>query len=147
MRCVIARICNQVKFYACWARLKDMTGGNGPDVIYDPVGGAYSELALRSIAWKGRHLVVGFAAGEIPRIALNLILLKGGALVGVAWGHFMAREPARNKANIEQLLQWFAAGKLKPVVSETFTLANAPRAMEKMLKREVQGKVVILPGA
>src|SRR5947209_5226297 len=101
-------------------RIKALTDGKGPDVIYDAVGGAYTEPALRSIAWRGRLLVVGFAAGEIPKIPLNLTLLKGCSIVGVYWGDFARREPDRFAASIRQLGAWYAEGKLKPHVSQTF---------------------------
>src|SRR5215469_6474809 len=124
-------------------RIKALTDGKGPDVIYDPVGGPYSEPALRSIAWRGRHLVVGFAAGEIPRIPLNLTLLKGCSIVGVFWGDFARREPARFAESIAQLGRWFAAGQLKPHVSATFPLERAADALTLMARREVKGKVVL----
>ncbi len=124
-------------------RVKALTDGKGPDVIYDPVGGPYTEPALRSIAWRGRHLVVGFAAGEIPRIPLNLTLLKGCAIVGVFWGDFSRREPARFAESIMQLGRWFADGKLKPHVSATFPLERAADALTLMAARAVKGKVVL----
>jgi len=123
--------------------IKALTGGKGPDVIYDPVGGPYSEPALRSIAWRGRHLVVGFAAGEIPRIPLNLTLLKGCSIVGVFWGDFARREPGRFAESIAQLGRWFADGQLKPHVSATFPLDRAADALTLMARREVKGKVVL----
>src|SRR5207245_10806718 len=113
-------------------RIKALTNGNGPDVVYDPVGGPYTELALRSIAWRGRLLVVGFAAGEIPKIPLNLTLLKGCSIVGVFWGDFSRREPERFAASIRQLAAWYAEGKLKPHVSQTFPLARAADALTLM---------------
>ena len=124
-------------------RIKALTGGTGPDVIYDAVGGPYTEPALRSIAWRGRLLVVGFAAGEIPKIPLNLTLLKGCSIVGVYWGDFARREPDRFAASIRQLGAWYAKGKLKPHVSATFPLARAADALALMAARKVTGKVVL----
>jgi NADPH:quinone reductase len=125
--------------------IKAATGGKGPDVIYDPVGGAFSEAALRSINWRGRHLVVGFANGEIPKLPLNLLLLKGAALVGVFWGEFAKREPKANLAAMRQLLGWMAEGKIKPLVSRRYALAETAAALEDMAARKVTGKVVIVP--
>jgi NADPH2:quinone reductase len=124
-------------------RIKAFTNGSGVDVICDPVGGPYTELALRSIAWRGRLLVVGFAAGEIPRIPLNLALLKGCSMVGVFWGEFLRREPAAFAASVAQLTAWYAEGKLKPHVSATFPLARAAEGIAMMAARQVVGKVVI----
>jgi len=124
-------------------RIKALTDARGPDVIYDPVGGPYSEPAFRSIAWRGRHLVVGFAAGEIPRLPLNLALLKGAAVVGVFWGDFTRREPARFAQSIRQLAQWYAAGKLKPHVERTLPLEKAREALNLMASRQVKGKLVL----
>jgi NADPH:quinone reductase len=126
-------------------RVRELTGGRGADVVYDPVGGKYSEPALRSTAWKGRFLVIGFAAGEIPQIPLNLPLLKGHSIVGVFWGEFVRREPAANRTNIRQLLDWVAAGKLAPLVSARYPLSGAVDALNALLRREVTGKVVLLP--
>ena len=128
-------------------RAKELTRGGGVDVVYDPVGGAYSEGALRSTAWKGRLLVIGFAAGEIPKIALNLALLKGCSIVGVFWGEFARREPALNAANISQLLAWLESGALKPLISARYPLARGGEALQSVLARKVTGKVVILPEA
>jgi NADPH:quinone reductase len=127
-------------------RIKALTGGAGADVVYDPVGGAYAEPALRATAWNGRFLVVGFAAGDIPRIPLNLVLLKGCQIVGVFWGAFTAREPARNQANIEELMRWYVAGKVRPHVSATYPLARAAEALRALMERRVMGKVVLVPG-
>ena len=124
-------------------RTKLLTNGKGVDVVYDPVGGAHSEIALRTMAWRGRFLVVGFAAGEIPKIPLNLTLLKGCSIVGVFWGEFMKREPQRFAAVIEQLGAWFQAGKLKPYVSVTLPLERAAEALELMGSRQVKGKLVL----
>jgi NADPH2:quinone reductase len=127
-------------------RLKALTEGRGADVIYDPVGGAYSEPAFRSIAWRGRHLVVGFAAGEIPKLPLNLALLKGAAVVGVFWGDFARREPQRFADSVRQLGQWYARGKLKPHVSQTLPLEKAAEALKLMAARQVKGKLVLTVG-
>jgi len=125
-------------------RIKALTNGNGADVVYDPVGGPYTELALRSIAWRGRLLVVGFAAGEIPRIPLNLTLLKGCSIVGVFWGEFTRREPQRFAEAMRRLAGWYAEGKLKPHVSETFPLERAADALTRIAERKVTGKVVLV---
>jgi len=124
-------------------RIKAITGGKGADVVYDPVGGTYTELALRSIAWRGRLLVVGFAAGDIPKIPLNLTLLKGCAIVGVFWGEFTRREPERFLAAMDKLGRWFGEGRLKPHVSATFPLERAADALAMMAGRNVKGKVVL----
>jgi NADPH:quinone reductase len=125
-------------------QVKQLTGGKGVDVVFDPVGGPYSEPALRGMAWKGRFLVIGFAAGEIPRIPLNLTLLKGCSIVGVFWGSFTEREPQHNLQNVQQLLAWFSAGKIKPLVSTTYPLDRAADALNDMMNRRVKGKVVLL---
>ena len=125
--------------------LKAATGGKGPDVIYDPVGGPYTEPALRSIAWRGRHLVIGFAAGEIPKLPWNLMLLKGASVVGVFWGEFAKREPKANVAAMREMLGWMAEGKLKPLVSQCYALAETAQALNDMADRKVTGKVVIVP--
>ena len=125
-------------------RIKQLTAGKGIDVVYDPVGGSYTELALRSLAWRGRLLVVGFAAGEIPKIPLNLTLLKGCSIVGVFWGDFARREPERFANAMRQLGRWFAEGRLKPHISETFPLERASAALTMMANRQVKGKVVII---
>jgi len=125
--------------------IKAATAGRGPDVIYDPVGGAYSEPALRSIAWRGRHLVVGFAAGEIPRLPWNLMLLKGASVVGVFWGDFTRKEPAAHQAAMRRLMDWMAEGKLRPLVSQRYPLERTAQALNDMAGRKVVGKVVITP--
>jgi NADPH:quinone reductase len=124
-------------------QVKQLTGGAGVDVVCDPVGGRYTELALRSTAWRGRLLVVGFAAGEIPRIPLNLTLLKGCAIVGVFWGEFVRREPDRFAASVSQLAAWYREGKLRPHVSAIFPLDRTAEALRLMADRQVKGKLVI----
>ena len=124
-------------------RVKELTNGKGVDVIYDPVGGAFTELALRAIAWRGRHLVVGFANGEIPKIPINLTLLKGASIVGVFWGAFAQKEPKKSLENIQQLLTWFVKGEVKPHIDKTYSLKEAPKALEYMMQRKVKGKIVI----
>ncbi len=126
-------------------RIKAMTAGHGVDVIYDPVGGPYTEAAFRSIAWRGRLLMVGFAAGEIPKLPLNLPLLKGASVVGVFWGDFARREPGAFAESVAQLGKWYAQGRLKPHVSEVFPLDQAVRALQRMAARDVKGKVVLQP--
>jgi len=126
-------------------RIKQTTGGQGVDVIFDPVGSSYSEPALRSMAWKGRFLVVGFAGGEIPRIPLNLTLLKGCSIVGVFWGAFTEREPQRNQENLQELMNWLSQGILKPHISATYPLERAADALYDMLNRKVLGKAVLVP--
>jgi NADPH2:quinone reductase len=125
--------------------VKAATGGKGPDVIYDPVGGEYAEPAFRSIAWGGRYLVVGFANGEIPKLPLNLTLLKGASLMGVFWGEFTKRDPKGNLKNMRQVLQWLQEGKIKPLISGRYALEDAWRALGDMAARRVTGKVVVLP--
>jgi NADPH2:quinone reductase len=128
-------------------RIKALAGGKGVDVIYDAVGGPYTEPAFRCIAWRGRHLVIGFAAGEIPRLPLNLALLKGASVVGVFWGEFTRREPQAFAESARQLARWYRDGKLKPHVSATFPLAKAAEAMNLLVSRKAKGKVVIRIGA
>lgn len=124
-------------------RLKALTGGKGPDVIYDPVGGEYAEPALRSIAWRGRYLVVGFANGEIPKIPLNLALLKGCAIVGVFWGDYGRREPMNLMIDLRTLIGWFNEGKVKPHVAATYPLEHGGQAIRALMDRKVSGKVVV----
>jgi NADPH2:quinone reductase len=116
-----------------------------PDVIYDPVGGIHAEPAFRSIAWRGRYCVVGFASGEIPRLPLNLALLKGASIIGVFWGEFVKREPKANLANITQLLGWLHEGRLRPHISGRYRLEDTAQALLDMAARKVTGKIVILP--
>ncbi|MDG1195189.1 MAG: NADPH:quinone oxidoreductase family protein [Polaribacter sp.] len=124
-------------------RIKELTNGKGVDVIFDPVGGSFSEAALRAIAWKGRHLILGFANGEIPKIPVNLTLLKGASIVGVFWGVFAQKEPQKSLANIHQLLTWFSEGKINPHIDKTYSLQDAPKALGDMMDRKVKGKIVI----
>lgn len=128
-------------------QLKEATGGKGVDVIYDPVGGRHTEAALRSLAWRGRLLVVGFADGAIPQIPANLLLIKGVSAVGVFWGEFARREPQANQKMLAELFGWLAQGRLKPHVSRRYPLADAPRALEALLARRAVGKLVIEPWA
>lgn len=126
-------------------RINELTGGKGADVVYDPVGGPYTEPAVRSLAWRGRLLIIGFAAGEIPKIPLNLALLKERSLVGVYWGDSTRHDPAGHLANLQQLQAWFAAGTIRPVISERFPLAAARDAVARIANRQVKGKVVVVP--
>ncbi|HZT24639.1 MAG TPA: NADPH:quinone oxidoreductase family protein [Pseudolabrys sp.] len=125
--------------------LRRLTQGRGADVIYDPVGGRYSEAALRSIAWQGRFLVVGFAAGDIPKLPLNLVLLKGCDVLGVFWGSWIERDTRTHRANMEQLLAWAAAGKLSSHVHKVYPLAEAAAALKAIAARQVMGKVILRP--
>ena len=127
------------------AAVKEATGGLGPDVIYDPVGGIYAEPAFRSIAWRGRYLVVGFANGEIPRLPANLMLLKGASMVGVFWGDHVRRDPKANAAAMREMMGWVAEGKLKPLVSARYSLADTAKAFEALAARQATGKIVIEP--
>jgi NADPH2:quinone reductase len=124
-------------------RIRELTAGKGVDVVYDAVGGPYTEPALRSVTWRGRLLVVGFAAGDIPKIPLNLPLLKGSSVVGVFWGDFTRREPKAFADSISQLGKWFREGRLKPHVSQVFPLEQAADALKLMAARKVTGKVVL----
>ena len=124
--------------------LKALTGGKGPDVIYDPVGGDFAEPAFRSIAWRGRYLVVGFAAGPIPALPFNLALLKGASIVGVFWGDFARREPQANAAMMAELATWYAQGKVKPVIDRTMPMSDLKAAYAHMGSRGVMGKLVMV---
>ncbi|MEH6567567.1 MAG: NADPH:quinone oxidoreductase family protein [Halioglobus sp.] len=124
-------------------RIKELTGGKGVDVVYDPVGGDYAEPAIRGMAWNGRYLVIGFASGPIPKIPLNLTLLKGCSLVGVFWGRFTGEEPAVNLKNIEELWALFAAGKLSPVVTDSFSIDQYEDAFNCLIERRARGKVIM----
>jgi NADPH2:quinone reductase len=124
-------------------QVRQEMGDQGLDVIYDPVGGELFDDCLRLIDWGGRILVIGFASGSIPSIPANLPLLKGSSIVGVFWGTFAEREPAANRENMQQLLNWFEKGKLKPCVSQTYSLEDAPLAMNALLERRASGKLVV----
>jgi len=126
--------------------LKAMTGGKGPDVVYDPVGGDLAEPVFRSIAWRGRYLVVGFAQGGIPSLPLNLALLKGASIVGVFWGEFARREPQANAHALGELAQWYAQGKVKPVIDQRLPMSALPQAFARMGTRQVRGKLVLVNG-
>jgi NADPH2:quinone reductase len=125
--------------------LKRVGGSHGIDVVYDPVGGALTEPALRSLAWEGRHLVVGFAAGEIPKLPLNLTLLKSCDVVGVFWGAWVDRNPQAHRANMADLTRWAADGKLSCHVQAVYPLAEMPRALKDFTARKVMGKIVVRP--
>ena len=127
-------------------RIKALTDGRGIDVVYDAVGGPYTEPAFRSLAWRGRLLVVGFAAGDIPKLPLNLPLLKGASVIGVFWGDFARREPKEFAASMKQLARWYAEGRLKPHVSQTLPLEKAVDALKLMAARQVKGKLVLTVG-
>jgi NADPH2:quinone reductase len=127
-------------------RVKQLTGGHGAHVIYDPVGDRFAEPAFRAIAWDGRYLVVGFAAGEIPRLPLNLPLIKGASIVGVFWGAFTLHEPATHAENMKELLAWYAQGRLKPHISARFPLERGAEAIAMLMERKAKGKVVITMG-
>jgi NADPH2:quinone reductase len=128
------------------SRVKALTAGKGVDVIYDPVGGPYSEPALRDMAWNGRFLVVGFAAGDIPKVPLNLALLKGCSIVGVFWGAFTRNEPENNRRNNEELIELFVQGKVKPHIHATYPLARTAEALNEVLNKRVSGKIVLVTG-
>ena len=123
--------------------IKTLTNGKGPDVIYDPVGGDVAEPALRSIAWRGRYLVVGFASGTIPALPFNLSLLKGASIVGVFWGDFAKREPQNNARMMGELAQWYGQGKIKPVIDRIMPMADLKAAYAHMGSRGVMGKLVL----
>lgn len=123
--------------------LKQLTGGKGPDVVYDPVGGDLAEPVFRSIAWRGRYLVIGFAQGAIPALPLNLALLKGASIVGVFWGEFARREPKANAQALAELGRWYAEGKVKPVIDRRLPMRELPAAFALMGSRTVRGKVVM----
>jgi NADPH2:quinone reductase len=121
------------------------TDGKGVNIVYDPVGGEYSEAALRSTAWHGRFLVIGFASGTIPKIPLNLALLNERSIIGVYWGESLVRDPASHVRNVAQILEWHAAGRVRPLISERVPLNRAAAAMGRMMHRQVVGKVIVLP--
>ena len=124
-------------------RIKELTGGQGADVIYDPVGGDFTEQALRATNWNGRLLIVGFASGDIPKLPANLSLLKGCSIVGVFWGSFRQREPAVEAENFRELFQWYLDGRIKPHVSATYPLEQAAQALRDLLERRAIGKIVL----
>jgi len=125
-------------------QIKQLTGGKGPDVVYDPIGGDWAEPTFRSIGWRGRYLVVGFAGGPIPKIPLNLPLLKGAALVGVFWGAYARQEPKANAAMMQTLAQWYLQGKVKPVMDGALPMSQLHQAYDRMKNRQVKGKLVLL---
>ena len=124
--------------------LKALTGGKGPDVVYDPVGGDLAEPVFRSIAWRGRYLVIGFAQGGIPALPLNLALLKGASIVGVFWGEFARREPKNNARALAELAGWYAQGRIKPAIDRTLPMSALSDAFARMGSRQVQGKIVLV---
>lgn len=125
-------------------RLKEITQGKGVDVVYDPVGDQWAEPAIRSLAWRGRYLVVGFAGGEIPRIPLNLALLKGSSIVGVFWGAFTQKEADLSRKNMQQIAAWAMQGQISPYIAKYYSLADAPQALTDMMERRVVGKAVVV---
>ncbi|MBS0378711.1 MAG: NADPH:quinone oxidoreductase family protein [Proteobacteria bacterium] len=127
-------------------RVKELTGGKGVDVVYDPVGGSYAEPAVRSLAFLGRYLVIGFASGEIPKIPLNLLLLKQASLVGVFWGAYARARPKDNARNFAELFGWYAQGRLHPHISQTFPLEGYREALDAVMSRRAQGKVALVMG-
>lgn len=128
------------------AGLKRLTGGSGVDVLYDPVGGDLAEPALRSMAWQGRYLVVGFAGGDIPKLPLNLVLLKGCDVLGVFWGAFLERDPKGHRAHMAQLLAWAADGTISAHVDAVYPLDQTAEALGRIARREAKGKIVVKPG-
>lgn len=124
-------------------RIKALTGGRGVDVVYDPVGGSYTEPALRSMAWRGRYLVIGFTAGEIPKPALNLVLLKGCSIVGVFYGGFAQAEPVRYQAFMDELVGWLAQGRIHPAITERYPLEQAAQALRVVADRKATGKIML----
>jgi NADPH2:quinone reductase len=123
--------------------IKELTDGRGVDVVYDPVGGDYTEQALRGMAWKGRYLVIGFANGPIPKVPINLTLLKGCSIVGVFWGAFLAHEPEVQMSNVAELWQMFENGSLSPVVTDVYPLEQYARAFNCLANRQARGKVIL----
>lgn len=124
-------------------RIKDLTQGEGVDVVLDPVGGSHTETALRSLAVNGRHLVIGFAAGDIPKLPMNLLLLKQSSVIGVFWGAFARGNPARHAANMAELFSWFEQGRLRPHISAEFPLTRFDEALDMVMERRAKGKVVL----
>jgi NADPH2:quinone reductase len=127
------------------SELKRIGGANGIDVIYDSVGGPYAEPAIRSIAWRGRYLVIGFAAGEIPRMPLNLPLLKGCDIVGVHWGAFVEREPEKQAQDMAEIVNWCAEGKLSAHVHAVYPLSQTAQALKDIAARKIMGKAILKP--
>jgi NADPH2:quinone reductase len=125
--------------------LRRLTGGKGVDVIYDPVGGDLAEAALRAVAWAGRYLVIGFAGGGIPKIPLNLVLLKGCDIRGVFWGAFLERDAAAHAANMADLMAHVAAGRLSVLVDRVVPLEGTPEALDRLARREAKGKLIVRP--
>jgi NADPH2:quinone reductase len=125
--------------------LRRLGGDHGIDVVFDPVGGSYSEQAVRSLAWEGRHLVIGFAAGDIPNLPLNLVLLKGCAVLGVFWGAWVRHAPEQYKAALAELVRWCADGRLSCHIQQVYPLSETPKAIKALTDREVMGKLVIRP--
>jgi NADPH2:quinone reductase len=125
--------------------IKRITGGKGVDVVVDPVGGDHAEQALRSMAWRGRYLAVGFTDGQIPRLPLNLVLLKGCAIVGVFWGDFVAREPQAAQTDLQDLVAMLARGQIQPLISARYSLQDASKAILELSQRRAQGKLIVLP--
>ncbi len=126
-------------------RLKELTGGNGVDVAFDPVGGETFDALARSMAWKGRLLVIGFTSGTIPKLPVNLALVKGFSVVGVYWGAFIDKEPAVYADNVRELFGWYQAGKVKPVIEGTYPLADAAKVLRRLLDRGAAGKLILKP--
>lgn len=124
-------------------RIKTLTGGRGPDVVFDPVGGPLAEPVFRSMAWRGRYLVVGFAAGGIPALAWNLALLKGASVVGVFWGDFVRREPQAFERSLGELMDWYRRGLIKPLIDRVLPMSEVPRAYALMAERAIKGKLVM----
>ena len=125
--------------------LRRLTGGEGVDVVYDPIGGAQAELALRALRWSGRHLVVGFAAGGMPNPPMNLVLLRSLDILGVYWGGWVQRHPAANRANMAEIVRWFADGKLSAYVHGVYPLEQTAHALHLIAGRKVMGKVILRP--
>ncbi|MBC2861369.1 NADPH:quinone oxidoreductase family protein [Stappia sp. 28M-7] len=126
-------------------RLKQLTDGSGVDVVYDPVGGDLAEAALRATGWRGRYLVIGFAAGQIPKLPLNLVMLKGCDVLGVFWGDAIVREPEAHRDNMEQLLAWMREGRIRPHLHAVYPIEETARALRELADRKVLGKVIIRP--
>lgn len=124
-------------------KVKELTAGKGPDVVYDPVGGPLAEAAFRAIAWRGRYVVIGFAHGQIPSLPLNLPLLKGASVVGVFWGEYARREPTSNSRMLAELSSWYGQGLVKPVVDQVMAMTDLPAAFDLMAQRRVHGKLVL----